>query len=62
MTGEDAIELMLAGASAVQVGTASFIQPTAMLDILQGIKEYMMIHRITDIKELIGKVEVDLTA
>jgi dihydroorotate dehydrogenase (NAD+) catalytic subunit len=46
----------------VQVGTASFIQPTAMLDILQGIKEYMMIHRITDIKELIGKVEVDLTA
>jgi dihydroorotate dehydrogenase (NAD+) catalytic subunit len=60
MTGEDAIELMLAGASAVQVGTASFIQPTAMLDILQGIKEYMMIHRITDIKELIGKVEVDL--
>jgi dihydroorotate dehydrogenase (NAD+) catalytic subunit len=60
MTGEDAIELMLAGASAVQVGTASFIQPTAMIDILQGIKEYMMIHRITDIKELIGKVEVDL--
>jgi dihydroorotate dehydrogenase (NAD+) catalytic subunit len=60
MTGEDAIEMMLAGASAVQVGTASFIQPTAMLDILQGIKEYMMIHRITDIKELIGKVEVDL--
>jgi dihydroorotate dehydrogenase (NAD+) catalytic subunit len=60
MTGEDAIEMMLAGASAVQVGTASFIQPTAMIDILQGIKEYMMIHRITDIKELIGKVEVDL--
>lgn len=59
MTGEDAIELMLAGASAVQVGTASFIQPTAMLDILESIKLYMVMHQITDINDLVGKVEVD---
>jgi dihydroorotate dehydrogenase (NAD+) catalytic subunit len=57
MTGEDAIEMILAGATAVQVGTASFIQPTAMLDILQGIKDYMKMYQIDDINDLIGKVE-----
>jgi dihydroorotate dehydrogenase (NAD+) catalytic subunit len=57
MTGEDAIELMLAGATAVQVGTASFIHPTALQDILADIKVYMKRHQIQDIHELIGKVD-----
>jgi dihydroorotate dehydrogenase (NAD+) catalytic subunit len=57
MTGEDAIEMILAGATAIQVGTASFIQPTAMLDILEGIKNYMKMYQIADINDLIGKVE-----
>ncbi|USG67619.1 dihydroorotate dehydrogenase [Brevibacillus ruminantium] len=58
MNGEDAIEMILAGASAVQVGTASFIQPTAMLDILEEIKQYMRQYQITDIKSLVGQVYV----
>ncbi|MED4784475.1 dihydroorotate dehydrogenase [Brevibacillus choshinensis] len=56
MNGEDAIEMILAGASAVQVGTASFVQPTAMLDILEEIKQYMVQYEITDIKSLVGQV------
>lgn len=59
MTGEDAIEMMLAGASAVQVGTASFVQPTAMLDILRQMVDYMVQYGITDINELIGGVIID---
>lgn len=58
MNGDDAIEMILAGATAVQVGTASFIQPTAMLDVLEGIKNYMKMYQIEDINDLIGKVEI----
>ena len=56
MNGEDALEMILAGASAVQVGTASFVQPTAMLDILEEIKQYMVQYGITDINSLVGQV------
>ncbi|MDR7318592.1 dihydroorotate dehydrogenase [Brevibacillus nitrificans] len=56
MNGEDALEMILAGASAVQVGTASFVQPTAMLDILEEIKQYMVQYGITDIHSLVGQV------
>lgn len=56
MTAADAIEMMIAGASAVQVGTASFIQPTAMTDILSGIEAYLIRHDMTDVNELIGSV------
>jgi dihydroorotate dehydrogenase (NAD+) catalytic subunit len=44
MTGDDAIEFMLAGASAVQVGTANFVDPEAPLHVLQGIKNYVDRH------------------
>lgn len=56
MNGEDAIEMILAGASAVQVGTASFVNPCAMLDILEEIKSYMLYYGVTDIKSLVGQV------
>lgn len=59
MNGEDAIEMILAGASAVQVGTASFIYPNAMEKILDEIKEYMEQHQISSINELIGKVLIN---
>lgn len=59
MNGEDAIEMILAGATGVQVGTANFINPTAMLDIIAGIERYMMQHDISDINDLIGKVKID---
>ncbi|WP_019154781.1 dihydroorotate dehydrogenase [Robertmurraya massiliosenegalensis] len=57
-SGEDAIEMMLAGASAVQVGTSSFIQPDAMLRILNEIDSYMNQHEMTDVRDLIGKIEI----
>lgn len=60
MTWEDAIEMILAGASAVQVGTSSFINPMAMMEILEGIKEYMIAYEIEDIRDLIGKVELPI--
>lgn len=59
MNGEDAIEMLLAGASAVQVGTANFVQPTAMIDILREIKDYMLQYNIEDIRELIGAAVQD---
>lgn len=54
MTGTDAVEFMLAGATAVAVGTANFVKPTAALDVLAGIREYMREQSVTDVRELIG--------
>lgn len=53
---EDAIEMMLAGATAISVGTANFNNPTATTDILDGIKSYMAEYEVSDINELIGAV------
>lgn len=55
----DAIEFMLAGASAVQIGTANFIDPQVSVKVVEGIKAYMERHGITDVKELIGGMLVD---
>ena len=56
MTTSDALEFMLAGASAVQVGTASFIDPTASVKILEGIEKFLSEKGISDIKEIIGYI------
>ena len=53
-TGNDAIEFIMAGASAVQVGTASFANPRAPLDVLEGIEQFMQKEGVKDIAELIG--------
>jgi dihydroorotate dehydrogenase (NAD+) catalytic subunit len=53
-TASDALEFIMAGASAIQVGTASFTNPHAPLDVLEGIKEFMQKEGIKDINELIG--------
>ena len=53
-TASDAIEFIMAGASAIQVGTASFTNPRAPLDVLEGIKQFMKKEGIKDITELIG--------
>ncbi len=53
-TGIDAVEFLLAGATAVQVGTASFANPRAPLDVLEGVEGYMAEHEIDDVRELIG--------
>lgn len=56
MTAEDAIEFILAGASAISVGTANFHNPYATAEIIQGIEAYMKKYEIEDIKELIRAV------
>lgn len=53
---EDALELILAGATAVSVGTANFTNPAATIDIINGIQDYMENNGIEDINELIGAV------
>jgi dihydroorotate dehydrogenase (NAD+) catalytic subunit len=50
----DAIEFIMAGASAVQIGTASFVNPRASLDILEGIEQFMAEREIEDINNLVG--------
>jgi dihydroorotate dehydrogenase (NAD+) catalytic subunit len=54
MNARDALEFLIVGARAVQVGTANFVNPLATMDIIQGIEEYMVLHHIRDIQELIG--------
>lgn len=56
-TAEDAIEFLLAGASAVAVGAANFVNPYATVEIVEGIEQYMQQYHIEDIKELIGAVK-----
>lgn len=56
-TAEDALEFILAGATAVSVGTANFFNPTATLDVIKGIEEYMVRHKTEDINDLIGAVK-----
>ncbi len=53
-TASDAIEFIMAGASAIQVGAASFTNPRAPLDVMEGIKQFMKKEGIKDIAELIG--------
>ncbi len=57
MTGEDAIEFILAGATAVSVGTATFHDPLASVKVVKGIEEYMQKYGIEDINELRGSVQ-----
>jgi dihydroorotate dehydrogenase (NAD+) catalytic subunit len=54
MSGEDAVEFMLAGATAVAVGTANFINPRATLEILSGIESYMKEKKVADVRDLTG--------
>lgn len=57
MTAEDAIEMILAGATAISVGTANFVNPGVTMEIVDGIEEYMKKYHVNDIHELIGAVE-----
>lgn len=54
----DAIEFLLAGASAIEVGTYNFIDPAVTTQIVDGIEDYMLRHGITDIQDLIGALDV----
>lgn len=54
VTGLDAIEFMLAGADAVAVGTGTFVNPTAAVDIVDGIRDYLEKMKIEDVREIVG--------
>lgn len=54
MSAQDALEFFMAGASAVEVGTAQFVNPRSLLDVLEGIEEFMRHEGVKDISELIG--------
>lgn len=56
MNAEDALEFILAGATAVCVGTANFVNPYATVEVIQGIEDYMKKHQVDDIYKLIGAV------
>lgn len=56
VTAEDALEFLLAGATAVSVGTANFFHPTATLDVIKGIEEYMERQKVGAVIELVGAV------
>lgn len=55
-TAEDAIEFILAGASAVSVGAMNFVNPYATVEIVQGIEEYMRRYNVENLKDLVGAV------
>lgn len=58
MNGRDAIEFMLAGATAIQLGTANFIDPMVTNRVIDEIQDYMIRNNVSDINDLIGALEV----
>ena len=59
MEGRDALQFIIAGARAVQVGTASFLNPGAAINVLEGIEDYLERHSMDDITQLIGSLGID---
>jgi dihydroorotate dehydrogenase (NAD+) catalytic subunit len=57
-TAQDALEFLIAGASAIQVGTANFVNPRATMDILTGISGYLEENGISRLTDLVGSLEV----
>ena len=58
MNARDAIEFLLAGATAIEVGTANFIDPQITIKIIEGINEYLDRHGYSSVKEIIGALEL----
>jgi dihydroorotate dehydrogenase (NAD+) catalytic subunit len=54
MTAEDALEFLILGAQAVQIGTANFVNPQTTMEVIDGIKDYLTANKIKDINEIIG--------
>ena len=56
---EDALEFMLAGASAIAVGTANFINPSVAVTVTQGMEHYLKQEKLTHISQVIGQLKID---
>lgn len=55
----DAIEFLIAGATAIAVGTANFYEPQTALQVIAGLRQYMLEHGLTDVRQLIGSLQID---
>jgi dihydroorotate dehydrogenase (NAD+) catalytic subunit len=58
MTAADALELLIVGARAVQVGTANFVDPAAMLSIIDGIEAFLVEEGLADVNDVIGSLQL----
>lgn len=58
MNWKDAVEFMLAGASAIQIGTANFIDPAVTVKVAEGINDYLDRHSFSSVRDIIGALEV----
>jgi len=58
MNAADAIEFMLAGATAIQIGTANFIDPTVTIKVIDGINEYLDRHNFKSVTDIIGALQI----
>lgn len=58
-SGDDAVEFLLAGATAVMVGTTNFVNPSACIDVVTGIKAYLTMHNYNSVYDIIGKLEMN---
>ena len=59
VNGDDAIEFMLAGAQAISIGAGNFIDPYTSVNTVKGIEDYMKMHNINDINDIVGKVQMN---
>jgi dihydroorotate dehydrogenase (NAD+) catalytic subunit len=57
MKAEDALEFIIAGASAVQIGTANFINPSVTTDVIDGIERFLAERNIASLSDIIGTLE-----
>jgi dihydroorotate dehydrogenase (NAD+) catalytic subunit len=58
MNWRDAVEFMLAGATAIEIGTANFIDPAITVKVARGINDYLERHGFKSVREIIGALEV----
>jgi dihydroorotate dehydrogenase (NAD+) catalytic subunit len=59
MTADDALEFLIAGAAAVQIGTANFVKPHATIDIIDGIEMFLEKRNIARLTDIIGTLETN---
>lgn len=59
VTGDDAIEFMIAGANAVSIGCGNFVSPDVSIKAVEGIENYMKKHKIDDINEIVGTIQLN---
>lgn len=58
VTAEDAVEFLLAGATAVAVGTANFIDPTSALKVIEGLRDYCAANGVAEVRQLVGGLQI----